>query len=106
MIIIGHTSKDSVLVQMTRLEFSNVVGKSYATEMGSGNYPYQKDGFEVGTECKVSDIYDRLRRQEQVSTQLEQASKSLEALADLIKHVAPTAKLLTEQAEGGAVLGN
>lgn len=103
MIIIGHTSKDSVLVQMTRREFANVIGKSYESEMVHGRYPNEMSGFEVGTECKVSDIYDRLRRQEQVAPQLEQASMSLEALADLIKHVAPTAKLLTEQAEGGAV---
>ena len=103
MIIIGHTSKDSVLVQMTRHEFSNVVGKSYESEMVHGRYPNEKDGFDVGTECKVSDIYNRLRKQESVAAQLEQASKSLEALADLVRHVAPTAKLLTEQPEGGAV---
>ena len=101
--IIGHTSKDSVLVQMTRLEFSNVVGKNYDTEMVHGRWPNEKDGFEVGTEYTVSDIYNRLRRQESVSAQLEQASKSLEALADLVRHVAPTAKLLTEQPEGGVV---
>ena len=94
--IIAHIGSGTVLVEMHKQEFAHVVGKDYESELECGGPYTRNDGFQVGTEYNASEIYKRLRRQEQVNSQLDQAANSLNALADLIRHVSPTAKLLTE----------
>lgn len=97
--IIG-TAGHSILMQMSKQEVAQVMGFHYECEIPNpGRYD---ERFEPGKEYNVSDIYKRLRRQEDVKAQLATAAKSLESLADLIRHVSPIADELTKQPEVSA----
>ena len=94
--IIG-TAGHALLVQMSKDELARIIGLRGECEIPKhGRYD---ERFDPGTEYKVSDIYNRIRHQEQVKAQLGTAAKSLESLADLIRHVSPIADELTKQPE-------
>lgn len=99
--IIG-TAGHALLVQMSKDELVKIMGLSYEHELPStGRYD---ERFEPGKEYCVSDIYNRLRKQEEVKERLATAAKSLESLADLIRHVSPIADELTKQPEQGVIV--
>lgn len=92
--IIGTAGRE-ILVQMSKDEVAKILGFSY--EENIPNHAYYCERFTPGKEYAVSDIYARLRHQEGVKAQLATAAKSLESLADLIRHVSPIADELTKQ---------
>lgn len=99
--IIAHVGNSNVLVQVTRDEFAKMIGKTYAHELQSRGGYSAPDGFDIGAEYQVSDVYNRLRHQERVSDQLKSARENLIALAGLMACVEPVAAELTKQPEGG-----
>ncbi len=93
--IIAKISGSNVLVQMTDRELANIVGKNHEQQLEPPrNYGPRLDGLEVGTEYKVSEIYNRLRQQEQATEKLETAKRNLLAVAGLLEIIEPAALII------------
>lgn len=100
--IIAKISGSNVLVQMTDRELANIVGKNYERDLEPArNYGPHMDGLEVGTEYKVSEIYRRLRQQEQATEKLETAKRNLLAVAGLLEIIEPAALIIGPAPEEG-----
>lgn len=93
--IIGHGTRDKLIVEMTREELAHITGASSSYDLPGRT----GDQTPVGAEFKPSDIFLRLKHQATVAAQLNNAAKSLESLADLVRHVAPVADELTKESE-------
>lgn len=96
--IIAHIGSSNVLVEMTRSEVAQITGKYGESELAKPSTIYGKDdGFRIGTEYGVSDIFHRLKHQETVRSQLQIARNNLIAIAGLMATVEPIADELTKQ---------
>lgn len=88
--IIAHIKNDALIVEMTRDELAKLSGVGWAHQIATADGRYN-DGFQIGTEVQVSDIYNRLRSQEQIKDRMNSAASSLRALADLLETIKPIA---------------
>lgn len=93
--IIGHGTRDKLIVEMTREELAHITGASSVYDLPGR----PGDQTPVGAEFQPSDIFLRLKRQANVAEQLNNAANSLESLAELVRHVAPVAAELTKEPE-------
>ena len=86
---------------MTEREVANFSGLDYDHQLGTATGYSRKSGLEVGTEYNISQAWQRLRQQEDAAQKLENVSKTLTALADLVTQtkVAYTSATV----EGGAL---
>lgn len=102
--IVAKVSGSKVLVEMTDRELAHIVGKNHEEQLETPrSYAPSLTGLEVGTEYKVSDIYSRLRQQEQGVKQLSQAKANLLAVAALLEVIEPAALIIgPTPEEGGA----
>lgn len=94
--IIASVNGSNFIVEMNSEEIAKITGKRSSDELKYGDPYSRRTGLETGTQYKVSEIYDRLKRQEHVSAQLNQCAESLEALAALVRTTLPTAELVGE----------
>jgi hypothetical protein len=90
--ILGHGTRDSLIVEMTRDELAHITGVDSAYDL----HGRPGDQTPVGSVFHPSEIYRRLKHQAQVADRLKGAADSLESLADLVRHVAPIASELTK----------
>jgi len=86
--IIAHIGRSEIIAQLTRDEFAKLTGNTCETALIVDRYD---DGYAVGRELNVSDIYNRLKSQEQIKDRMNSAAASLRALADLLETIKPIA---------------
>ena len=100
--IIGSTTHHSLLVEMTRDEFARIGGFSDDYDLAKNDLGHRADrehSFRVGRQLEVSKIYSRLIDQQRNAERLNEAAKTLRAIADLTECVMP---VLEEMKDGGA----
>lgn len=80
--IIARIDSSRLLVEMTEREVANVSGYNREAQVPyAGHY---NDAFRCGAEYQVSPAWDRLQQQAKAAEQLEDVSKTLSALSDLV----------------------
>ena len=97
--IIARVNSDKLLVEMTEDELARLAG--YYSQCHLPNDCSIR--FKAGTTYPVSEIYTRLNEQAQASQKLENVSKTLSALADLVTQTRAQFIAATEEPakEGG-----
>ena len=100
--VIATVADGVVLVQMTHRELARLTGRAYETEMQ--DRLRREDAFRVGAEYNVNECWDRIQKQQEAAQKLDSVSKTLSALADLVKQTEGALVQATQpNAEGGAV---
>lgn len=80
--IIARIDSGKLLVEMTEREIAHVSGHNTESEMNTKRHG---DPFMTGTEYAVSPAWRRLQEQATAADRLEGVSRTLTALADLVK---------------------
>lgn len=97
--IIARVNREKLLVEMTEDELAMLMGHRWANSIPA----VCSVRFNAGTTYPVSDIYTRLHEQAQASQKLDNVSKTLSALADLVTQTRAQFIAATEEPakEGG-----
>lgn len=88
--IIGLTN-DGFVVDMRGVEMANLIG--HYSEYSDG-YPFKHGRPAVGTEVKINDLYQQLRKVEEARSQLTKAQKDLHELANKLGPVSALVPLV------------
>lgn len=89
--IIAHIGSNAVMVEMTRDEVARCMGFAYGTSLTPTDRMGEPMAYKIGVEHNLSEIYHRLRSQEQIKDRMNSAASSLRALADLLETIKPIA---------------
>lgn len=96
------TTGCGILVEMTPRELANITGRDYEEQLETRGQHTKSTGTEIGTTHEVSPAWKRLRRQEDVADKLEDVSKTLSLLAEIVTQTKVQFTNCTQEGSEGA----